>query len=295
MKNYYIFTIKTYIFAEEYMNLPKIFNPGVYRHRQVGHHMVVPHFWISLNVSGLVRSINYDMDGNLLSSYEHTADSRPHQLLSIGVPGFWSDFEYDSTRENWVIFLEWNALSYDKKNRKILLDYDGVQLELPLSIPLQPSETESLRNQFNTIREYHNSGIPGNQLSAAIMIQSIFLRFLTQPAGVDDTVELLRKRIDNDEKWEKSISAHCREMGICRDTVRTLFTNRYKIPPGEYRLRKRLQKVLNLFAYSNLSLKEIAFETGMKNATHLNSLIRKYYGRTPSALRREYCGGKTDF
>ena len=148
------------------MNLPKIFNPGVYRHRQVGHHMVVPHFWISLNVSGLVRSINYDMDGNLLSSYEHTADSRPHQLLSIGVPGFWSDFEYDSTRENWVIFLEWNALSYDKKNRKILLDYDGVQLELPLSIPLQPSETESLRNQFNTIREYHNSGIPGNQLSA---------------------------------------------------------------------------------------------------------------------------------
>ena len=46
--------------------------------------------------------------------------------------------------------------------------------------------------------------------------------------------------------------------------------------------------IINLFVYSDMTLKEIAFAVGMKNVTHLNSLLQQHYGKTPSTLCREY-------
>ncbi len=268
------------------MNLPEIINPGVYRHAQVGHQTIY-HPWISLCVRGLVRRDEYDPEGSLLSVFD--AAKEPFQpKLAIGIPGFHMDFEYDSTRENWVIIMNWDALRYDPVERRTLLRYRDTELEIPRRITVSPSETETLRARFRTITEYHNSALPQNQLAAAIMTQNLFLRFLQEPVREDDVVEHLRKRLDADEKWEKTIHEHCRALGIGRDRGRELFLARYRISPGDYRIRKRLQKILNLFAYSDLSLKEIAFAVGMKNVTHLNSLLKKEYNRTPRDLCREY-------
>ena len=97
---------------------------------------------------------------------------------------------------------------------------------------------------------------------------SLFRRFLEAEQKTDDLVELFRKKIDADEKWEKSLEEICAELGYGRDRLRNEFFNRYKIAPNEYRARRRLQKILNLFAESRLTLKEVAFEVGMRNATH---------------------------
>lgn len=268
------------------MNLPRIINPGVYRHAQNGH-QIIYHPWISLGVRGLLRRDEYDPQGNLLASFD--SRNEPYiPRLAIGMPGFRMDFTYDSTRENWVIMMDWDALRYDVSEQRLLIRYDDTELEIPRRIFLTPTELETFREQFRTITEYHNSALPQNQLTASIMMQNLFLRFLQEPVGKDDLVEQFRKRLDADEKWEKTILEHCREQGIGRDRIREQFFARYKLSPGDYRMRKRLQKILNLFAYSDLSLKEIAFAVGMKNATHLNSLLKKEYGRTPKELCREY-------
>jgi len=270
------------------MNVPKIVNAGVYRYAQKGR-QVVENPWIVLAVSGLVRREEYDPLGRPRTDFDAAAVNRAGgSYLSVCTPGFVQDFEYGTDRENYVTILDWDGLRFDCDRETFVLDYDDVELEIPEHILLTPAETAFYRDRFEEIMEKWNSAIPGNMLTAEIMTQELFLRFIRAPGEGDDIVEAFRKTLDNDTHWEKSILRHCRELGINRDVLRARFAERYKLSPSEYRINRRLKRILYLFTYSDLSLKEIAGEVGMKNVTHLNALIRKHFGKTPRQLCQEY-------
>lgn len=268
------------------MELPKIINAGVYRFAQKAR-QVVENPWIALSMRGLIRRTEYDPAGKLVHTFDADRESFV-PYLSVCVPGFVLDFEYGEDRENYVTILDWNGFRYDCDQGAFFLNYDGMELEIPETIALSAPEAEFLRGRFEEIMEKYNSAIPGNMFSAEIMTQELLLRFMQNPASGDDIVETFRKNLDNDTLCEKSILRHCRELGVNRDVLRARFAARYKLSPGEYRINRRLKRILYLFTYSDLSLKEIAADVGMKNATHLNALIRKYYGKTPRQLCMEY-------
>ncbi len=270
------------------MDIPQITSAGVYTFAQKTFQQI-NHFWISFNISGLLHQRIFYPDGKLCSEFD--SDSEIHRnipFLTLGYPGFSTEFEYGPDRENWVIIMKCDAIKFNQTEHQLYLDYNGTCLPVPRTIAVNSAEVSPLRHTFRTIREYFYSAIPRNILIAEIMVQNLLLRFLEPLQSDDDPVEQLRKKIDADEKWEKNIAEHCRDIGFGRDWLRREFMKRYKVAPGEYRIRKRLQRVLYLFSYSNLTLKEIAFETGMRNATHLNSMLKQFYGKTPSELCREY-------
>ena len=268
------------------MELPKIINAGVYRYAQKAR-QVVENPWIALSFKGLIRRVEYDPAGRLVHAFDAEKD-RYVPCLSVCVPGFVLDFEYGEDRENYVTVLDWDALRYDCGRAEFFLNYDGMELAIPETVELSAPEAALLRRRFEEIMEKYNSAIPSNQLAAEIMTGELFLRFLRKPAERDDVVEIFRKLLDGDEHYEKSILRHCRDLGVNRDLLRQRFIDRYKLTPREYRIRKRLVRILHLFTYSDLSLKEIAADVGMKNVTHLNALIRLHYGKTPRQLCREY-------
>ena len=259
------------------MDLPKIINAGVYRYAQKTR-QVVENPWIALSLSGLIRRTEYDPCGRLISTFDV---EKKHFVpyLSVCVPGFVLDFEYGEDRENYVTIFDWNGLRYDCDRAEFYLNYDGMELAIPEMIELSAPEAAFLRGRFEEIMELYNSAIPCNQLAAEIMTNELFLRFLRSPMEGEDAVELFRKLLDEDDHYEKSILRHCRDLGVNRDLVRQRFIDRYKLTPREYRIRKRLVRILYLFTYSDMSLKEIAADVGMKNVTHLNALIRKHYGK----------------
>lgn len=264
----------------------KIINSGVYRHAQ-NSRQVMTHQWVSLGVSGLVRHELYYPDGDL-AEYFSLKEKPFRPSLALGWPGFLTNFEYDSNRENWVTMFKCESVFFDPEKRGFFMIHDDVSIPVPQRIMLENDELESLRATFRRMTEYYNSAIPRNQLSADLLLSQILLRFLQEPAQEDDLVEHFRKRLDDDAKWEFTLEEHCRILGGNRDHLRRLFEDRYKIGPGVYRTRKRLQKIIHLLAYSRLSLKEIAFECGMKHASHLNRFIRDHYDKTPKELCREY-------
>ena len=268
------------------MDLPKIINAGVYRYAQKTR-QVVENPWIALSLSGLIHRVEYDPAGHLRDTFD-AAKGPCVPYLSVCVPGFVLDFEYGVDRENYVTILDWDGLRYDCGRAEFFLNYDGMELAIPEMIELSAPEAAFLRGRFVEIMEKYNSAIPSNQLAAEIMTHELFLRFLQKPMERDDAVELFRKRLDEDEHYGKSILRHCRDLGVNRDLLRQRFIERYKLTPREYRIRKRLVRILHLFTYSDLSLKEIAADVGMKNVTHLNALIRQHYGKTPRQLCREY-------
>jgi len=248
------------------MILPFVTQASDYRFAQTGQQIThAP--WVSFGISGLVRSTVYYPDGKLCWDFD-SAKQKWVPILGIGYPGCRSVFEYDSTRENWVVIMDFEALKYDPAEHQLYLDFDGAHLPIPRIIEVSQTEVEPLRHMFRTITELVRSAIPRNRLDASILTMSLLRRFLEPAQKTDDTVELFRKKIDADETWQKTLEEISRELGCGRDRLRLDFFNRYQIEPNEYRIRRRLQKILNLFATTHLSLKEVAFEVGMRNATH---------------------------
>jgi AraC-like DNA-binding protein len=153
---------------------------------------------------------------------------------------------------------------------------------------VKSAEAAELKKTFENISRLYSSSLPQNQLQAELEILKLLQYFLRHPVEEDEPVELLRKQLEQDTQWQYSITEHCSRLGGNRDLLRHKFVERYQISPGDFRRQMRLRRILHLIVYSNLALKEIAFECGMKNLSHLSSFIRKECGKTASDLRREY-------
>lgn len=268
------------------MILPKIMNVGVYREPQKSSQ--ISRTWgIGLYLKGKVRSTSYYPDGTIKATFDAAVDEDV-PLLSIGAPGFKTVFEFDATRENWWIMLAFPALKYDDASHKYFWNYNGHLLELPGKIVLKSAEAAELKKTFENISRLYSSSLPQNQLQAELEVLNLLRKFLHHPVPEDDMAELLRKHLEQDISWQYSITEHCRRIGGNRDLLRSKFMERYQISPGDFRRQMRLRRILHLIVYSNLALKEIAFECGMKNLSHLSSFIRKECGKTASELCREY-------
>ncbi|MBQ7207074.1 MAG: helix-turn-helix domain-containing protein [Lentisphaeria bacterium] len=266
------------------MILPKILNAGVYRHAQRSE-QTIQAIHLALHIRGAVWNNMYYPDGTLCSTFDaRKEDMTPH--LSIATRGFRFAFEFDSTRENWVIIIAFPAIEYHADDHRIYWNYQGHALPLPQQIPLTETECSALRQTFSTLCQLHRSALPQNMLESELMVLQILQRFLQSPGNDDDDVELLRRRLAEDTLWKHSIAEHCRFLGANRDRLRREFTARYKIAPGDYRIQMRLHKIFYLLAYSDLSFKEIAFQVGMKNQSHLSAFIRERCGKSPSELKR---------
>lgn len=268
------------------MQLPEILHAGGYFHIQKSTQTITEQ-WLTLGISGSIRSKLFAPDGQLFKTSDHTQTlQRP--AISLLTPGFRTEFEYGENRENYVIGLDFPALEFDLESRNFVLDTGGMKLPLIHTIPLDDAELPTMRETFQTIIREHSSAIPYRQLSAAWMTLDILRRFFTRPADIRDPAQTFRQMLAQDPCGEKPLDWYSRELGISRDTLRRKFFARYQITPAEYRARLKLEYIKKLFSTTDMSLKEIAFAAGMKNPSHLSMFIRTRCGRTASDLCREY-------
>lgn len=268
------------------MQLPQICHAGGYFHVQKAGQTITRQ-WLGMGVSGRIRSKIYAPDGTLFREFDHTVQPQTPALYIL-TPGFSSEFEYGPNRENYVIGLDFPALTYDRENRCFMLDYDGLQLPMADTLPLAETEVSTMRETFQTIIREHASAIPYRQLTAAWMTLDLLRRFFRQPADDRDPVKRFRQMLVDDPGSSTPLEWYSHELGISRDTLRRKFFARYKITPAEYRSRLKLEYIKKLFSTTDMTLKEIAFAAGMKNPSHLSMFIRARCNQSASSLCREY-------
>ena len=127
----------------------------------------------------------------------------PH--LSLATPGFRSEFEFDSSRENWVVIMAFPALEFHPDDHLIYWNYNGNALPIPRSVQLNETECSAFRQTFSTLCRLHQSALPQNMLEAELTVLQILQRFLQVPDQADDAVELFRRRLAEDTRWQYSI------------------------------------------------------------------------------------------
>jgi len=235
--------------------------------------------WISFYVSGLKYSRDYLPDGRLIRN----AGSDEKPCFAVKIPGMKIDFEFGDGRENWVMMLENVPIRSSSDGKSAEIKEGSEWLRIPFYVEVPDERVEGWRMEMRRIQDAWLSPTPLNSFRARLGITNI-LRFMVD--RLPDTLgfspeEKLKRLIDEDSTFSRSIQELSRSCGMSPDHMRVLFQKRFHISPLAYRNQKRGTYMMELIANSPLSVKEISCRTGFRHVSHFCMEHRKLYGITP--------------
>ena len=264
------------------MNLD-LLHAGRYTHEQCST-QVTNGCFLGLWVSGIEYSRSFDPQGKLYID-------RRNATLSLIPPGFKCEYSFNSDRENFVLVCDIPGLQYQPDEEQLFLRHKDDTIRLHRAIPLSKEKLFFLRQSFERIVELKRSSLPGNifmaeQLCSAVLAElAISEEHEMQNGSISEQLAMeLKKHLDADECFSSTLQEHCRILGYSPEHARRCFYNKYNIDPREYRLRRRLEKIMHLLTENRMSAKEIAAEVGMRNVTHLHAFVRQRCDMTLSQL-----------
>lgn len=77
-----------------------------------------------------------------------------------------------------------------------------------------------------------------------------------------------------------------KHLGYSRARVFKLFRTGTGMTPNDYLLRCRIRKASELLTYPEMSITDIAYETGFSSSQNFSKVFKKYTGQAPSRHRR---------
>lgn len=75
--------------------------------------------------------------------------------------------------------------------------------------------------------------------------------------------------------------------GLSPERFRKVFRQEVGLPPGEYRIRRRIDQARTMIAEQQLTAKEVAFALGYPDPFTFSKQFKKYVGVSPSAFGRQ--------
>ena len=238
--------------------------------------------WLTLHISGLKRYEVYDRYGKLVCRM----NGNDTPCLALGCVGMSVDFEYGENRENFVAMLDFPELSYQEDKHCFVCDYNNEKLTLRNMVKLTRAQIIPVVDSFQQIVRFLRSEDTREHLQARLIFCDLFNLMLKQP-DLNDPVADFKQKIELDATWKYTLEELSGQMKYNRDYLRREFQRRYQISPHEYRTKKRLQDIVNLLSNTSLSIKEIAFHLGMKNASYLNIFLKQHFNATPKQIRKQ--------
>jgi AraC-like DNA-binding protein len=100
-----------------------------------------------------------------------------------------------------------------------------------------------------------------------------------------NAIELAITRIQNEFERELDMELLARELGVSYSWFRHTFAAHTGLSPHQYLLEFRLVRARSLLAETELSIKEIAMQTGFEDEFYFSRLFRQKLNLTPSQWR----------
>lgn len=210
--------------------------------------------------------------------------------LMLLPPGSYLDFSAGENRENFVAMLDLPELEYEENSLAVSLHGTYFQPVLKL----EPARMYSLRELFSDIVRNISGGYPGAKEKAKLQLCALLAELIPLPdpgKRIPSGATALKEAIDKDIHFQYSVREWNRRLGYCSmPYMRKLFCEAYGLTPGKYRNNQRMNRIKDLFAQSDLSLKMIADEVGMKHLPHLYAFLQNEEGLSPKELMKQLRG-----
>ncbi len=101
-------------------------------------------------------------------------------------------------------------------------------------------------------------------------------------AGLADRI---RAKIESKISMPINLKELGLELGVPQSSLRRIFCQSFGVSPKAFQAGLRMSRVLELLELSDLSIKEIAAESGFRNQYYFSNFVKKEYGIAPVKLR----------
>lgn len=170
-----------------------------------------------------------------------------------------------------------------------LLDLGCVDADRPV---LRPGMEPSLVRRFLRMRE-DLASVPDRALPRLLVRMHALLTEIVSldregrgRESADDWVERFCHILGEDLDARAPLTEMAADLPVGYERLRKLFAERLGISPGEYRLRRRLDRARSLLARRELSIKEIAARLGYPDAFAFSRQFRQRAGHSPRQFRK---------
>ena len=151
------------------------------------------------------------------------------------------------------------------------------------------------RNRFIQFVSLFNQNEELGQISGKALIKEllnslVFNDFLINNYDVKMNPRITKALEYIHEKYKKDISVEMLAdmTRLSSAQLRKIFYQELKVNPKEYIYTYRLKQSIEMLKYSNLTIKEIAYEMGFQNDHYYHTLFKKNFHITPSEFRSNY-------
>ncbi|MBR7130743.1 MAG: helix-turn-helix transcriptional regulator [Lentisphaeria bacterium] len=140
------------------------------------------------------------------------------------------------------------------------------------------------------------AGIATGQQSLAIyvMIGELLLNIPKENLGThqqrasDERIQKVLDYMDKHQMNKYSLDELCRCANLSKPRFLALFKEEIGIPPRRYWIFHRMEVIGKLLTGTDMSISEIALQTGFVDRSHLSRVFCKHTGMTPAAMRKNY-------
>lgn len=264
----------------------EIFYAACYRDRQKTRQYLT-RYLISLNISGFDYARIYDENGREIP-FPVPIKEENLPMLVLWPPGVTLDFSTNSRRENWAAIFSMPEI----RRGEGPFDYTLETSPLRSFLPLDARKLHEVKGVFSALAGCFASGHAQAKVKAKLLFCSLLAFLIADPEEneAENTPEgALKKAIDEDVNFSLSLRELNKKInGYTPAYMRKLFLARYGILPSKYRSNLRMNRILELFAHTDMSLKMIADEVGMKHLEHLYAFLGERETLSPGELMEEF-------
>jgi AraC family transcriptional regulator len=135
--------------------------------------------------------------------------------------------------------------------------------------------------------------LSANDSASGLSIEALTWEILAAFGGANTRVEssqpqwLKNAREAFDSRLAESLSLRsvAHEVGVHPVYLAAAFRRFHGCSPGQYLRRRRFERARHLIADPNVSLAQVATDTGFSDQSHLNRVFRRFTGMTPGQYR----------
>jgi AraC-like DNA-binding protein len=183
----------------------------------------------------------------------------------------------------WIHFNCSNALGYYeefiKNGFKILNMQDKLFIESSLRRIISINRKKDVSTEINTSNLINN------------ILSEILIQTSTNEATllfIPEYIKAAMKYIDQNFHTTITLNDLEKDLGISKFHLSKEFKKYTGSTIGEYIISSRLSYAKELLKYSNLSINEITYKSGMSNVSHFINLFKSHEGTTPLSYRKEW-------
>lgn len=129
----------------------------------------------------------------------------------------------------------------------------------------------------------------GERRLPALLVRLLALAVEAMPGAPErrheDAIDRACRLLAEEAGTRLDLRAWCRREGLDYERFRKDFVRRLGVPPGQYRIRRRLDRACALLQSTDRSIADIAAELGYATPYEFSAQFRVRLGRPPSAYR----------